>query len=174
MTRYPAISAIPPSTPMGRSTGRPKRARFVSVLDPLRNEASEILHLIAIPRRRQRRTCRSGLPCTGGTSRSGTAHQHPQSDHGPKGRVWFTARIRPAANPDFCRTGSNHLSAKVAPIGESARQLSMYDPKSGKWSLIDTCFTTQHLILPMTRTIPYGPARRAAERDRRLARHADV
>ena len=25
------------------------------------------------------------------------------------------------------------------------RQLSMYDPKTGKWSLIDTCFTTQHL-----------------------------
>jgi hypothetical protein len=33
----------------------------------------------------------------------------------------------------------------VAPLNESTRQLSMYDPKTKKWSLIDTCFTTQHL-----------------------------
>ena len=62
-----------------------------------------------------------------------------------KGRVWFTARIRPAAEPGFLQSGSDHPSAKVVPLNESARQLSMYDPKTGKWSLIDTCFTTQHL-----------------------------
>ena len=62
-----------------------------------------------------------------------------------KGRVWFTARIRPAQNPDYCKAGSDHPSAKVAPLNESDRQLSMYDPKTGKWSLISTCFTTQHL-----------------------------
>jgi hypothetical protein len=62
-----------------------------------------------------------------------------------KGRVWFTARIRPPANPDYCKKGSELASAKVAPLTESARQLSMYDPKTGKWSLIDTCFATHHL-----------------------------
>jgi hypothetical protein len=30
-------------------------------------------------------------------------------------------------------------------MNESVRQLSMYDPKTDKWTLIDTCFTTQHL-----------------------------
>ncbi|HWX26865.1 MAG TPA: hypothetical protein VNZ53_05430, partial [Steroidobacteraceae bacterium] len=72
-----------------------------------------------------------------------TSIHYPIMDR--KGRVWFTARIRPAANPDFCRMGSDHPTAKVVPLDDSARQLSMYDPKSGKWSLIDTCFTTQHL-----------------------------
>ena len=62
-----------------------------------------------------------------------------------KGRVWFTARIRSAPNPDFCKAGSDHPSAKVVPLNQSVRQLSMYDPKTGKWSLIDTCFSTQHL-----------------------------
>ncbi len=62
-----------------------------------------------------------------------------------KGRIWFSARIRPLPNPDFCKKGSGHPSAKVMPLDASARQLSMYDPKTGKWSLIDTCFTTHHL-----------------------------
>ncbi|HEX4597677.1 MAG TPA: carboxypeptidase-like regulatory domain-containing protein [Burkholderiaceae bacterium] len=61
------------------------------------------------------------------------------------GRVWFTARIRPSANPDFCKAGSDLASAKVAPLAESARQLSMYDPATKQWLLINTCFTTHHL-----------------------------
>jgi hypothetical protein len=62
-----------------------------------------------------------------------------------KGRIWFTARIRPAATPDFCRKGSDHPSAKLFPIENSGRQLAMLDPKSGKFTLIDTCFSTHHL-----------------------------
>jgi hypothetical protein len=62
-----------------------------------------------------------------------------------KARVWFTARIRPAENPAFCKKGSDHPSAKMFPLKDSARQLSMYDPKTGKWVTIDTCFSTHHL-----------------------------
>ena len=62
-----------------------------------------------------------------------------------QGRVWFAARIGALPNPDFCKKGSGHSSAKVTPIDTSQRHLSMYDPKTGKWSLIRTCFTTQHL-----------------------------
>lgn len=62
-----------------------------------------------------------------------------------KGRVWFTARIRPAANPDYCKKGSDNPFAQAAPLNESPRQLSMYDPKTEKWTLIDTCFSTHHL-----------------------------
>jgi hypothetical protein len=62
-----------------------------------------------------------------------------------KARAWFTARIRPAPNPAFCKKGSDHPSAKAFPLNESARQLSMYDPKTGKWVTIDTCFSTHHL-----------------------------
>src|SRR5262245_26208509 len=62
-----------------------------------------------------------------------------------KGRVWFTPRIRGQANPDFCKEGSNHPSAKVLPLAESNRHLSMFDPASGKFTLISTCFPTHHL-----------------------------
>jgi hypothetical protein len=72
-----------------------------------------------------------------------TSIHNPMMDE--KGRLWFTARIRPAANPDFCKEGSDHPSAKVVPLKESARQLSMYDPKTKKWSTINTCFNTHHL-----------------------------
>jgi hypothetical protein len=61
------------------------------------------------------------------------------------GRVWFTARIRAPENPAYCKAGSDFPSAKVAPLDTSVRQLSMYDPKTKKFSLIDTCFSTQHL-----------------------------
>src|SRR5256885_8194680 len=57
----------------------------------------------------------------------------------------FTARVRPPANPDFCRRGSDHPSAKVFPMEQSNRHLSMYDPARGSFTLISTCFPTHHL-----------------------------
>jgi hypothetical protein len=64
-----------------------------------------------------------------------------------EGRVWFTARIRGPDNPAFCKAGSDHPSAKLFPVDKSTRQLAMYDPKSQKFTLIDTCFSTHHLQL---------------------------
>ncbi len=61
------------------------------------------------------------------------------------GRIWFSARSRPSANPDFCKQGSSHPSAKVVPLNESPRQVSVYDPKTQKWAHVDTCFSTHHL-----------------------------
>jgi hypothetical protein len=63
-----------------------------------------------------------------------------------KGRVWFTSRVGQFSNPDFCRKGSDHPSAKLTPIEQSTRHLSMYDPTSGKITLIRTCFPTHHLV----------------------------
>src|SRR5205823_10500108 len=74
---------------------------------------------------------------------SQTIMHNPMMDE--KGRVWFTARVRPAANPAFCKEGSNQPSAKAFPLLTSGRQLSMYDPASGKFTLISTCFSTHHL-----------------------------
>ena len=63
-----------------------------------------------------------------------------------KGRVWYTARIRPNANPDFCKAGSSLISAKLTPVAVSGRQLSVYDPATKQTSMIDTCFSTHHLL----------------------------
>jgi hypothetical protein len=61
------------------------------------------------------------------------------------GRVWLTARIRPSATPDFCREGSDHASAMLYPKRRNSRQLAVYEPKSGEYTFIDTCFSTHHL-----------------------------
>src|SRR5258707_4368427 len=62
------------------------------------------------------------------------------------GRVCIPSRLGQFANPDFCRKGSDHPAAKLTPIEQSTRHLSMYDPKSGKITLIRTCFPTHHLV----------------------------
>ena len=61
------------------------------------------------------------------------------------GRVWLTARIRPLATPDFCREGSDHPSATLYPKERSSRQLALYEPDTGAYDFIDTCFSTHHL-----------------------------
>jgi len=62
-----------------------------------------------------------------------------------QGRVWFTSRIRPQENPAYCKPGSSHSSAKLFPLAAAGRHLTVYDPKSKKFTLVSTCFSTQHL-----------------------------
>ena len=40
---------------------------------------------------------------------------------------------------------SDHPSAKLFPLPRSGRQLSVYDPKTEKYTFIDTCYSTHHL-----------------------------
>ncbi len=118
----------------------------IPALDPVNHRAFVVKHPVNHP----------------GTPSSLTLPMQPSSHWGDKpiwdghsslhnnmmdgeGRVWFSARIRPAANPDFCKAGSDHPSAKVAPLNESPRQLSVYDPKTKEWKHVDTCFGTHHL-----------------------------
>jgi hypothetical protein len=75
---------------------------------------------------------------------SQTSMHNPMLDE--RARVWFTSRVRPPENPDFCRKGSEHPSAKLMPLDASNRHLSMYDPGTGKFTLISTCFPTHHLV----------------------------
>src|SRR3954467_8802886 len=63
-----------------------------------------------------------------------------------RGRVWITSTVRPPENPDFCKEGSTHPSAKLFPIQRAGRHLAMYDPKTGKLTHISTCFSTHHLM----------------------------
>jgi hypothetical protein len=61
-----------------------------------------------------------------------------------QGRVWFAAAVRGIENPAFCKQGSDHPSAKAFPLERSGRQVSMLDPKTMKYSFVDTCFGTHH------------------------------
>jgi hypothetical protein len=119
---------------------------MVPVLDPKTSTATQVKHPYRDPNTPSSTALARGRSPYWGDEAIWDGHT---SIHNPildaKGRVWFTARIRPPQNPAFCKQGSDHPSARVAPLDVSARQLSMYDPKTAKWSLIDTCFTTQHL-----------------------------
>ena len=61
-----------------------------------------------------------------------------------KGRIWISASVRGRPNPDFCKKGSDHPSAKVFPLNDSSRQMAMLDPKTMKYTFVDTCFGTHH------------------------------
>ena len=61
-----------------------------------------------------------------------------------KGRVWMAANVRGMDNPAFCKKGSDHPSAKVFPLDRSSRQVTMLDPKTMKYTFVDTCFGTHH------------------------------
>ena len=116
---------------------------FVPILDPVHNKASRVKHPYLDPKTPSSLDLPKGTSAYWGDEQIWDGHA---SIHNPmidaRGRVWFTARLRPAADPAFC---ADHPSAKYAPLKESGRQLSMFDPKTNKWSLIDTCFTTHHL-----------------------------
>src|SRR5262245_7903423 len=120
---------------------------LVPVLDPVRNRAFEIKHPVRDPNTPSAKTDPlTPSPYWGAEPIwDSQSNQHnPMMDE--KGRVWFTARVRPPTNPDFCKKGSEHPSAKVFPLESANRHVSMYDPQSKKFTLISTCFTTHHLV----------------------------
>jgi hypothetical protein len=61
-----------------------------------------------------------------------------------QGRIWLAATVRGMDNPAWCKKGSDNQYAKVVPLEKSARQVAMLDPKTMKYSFIDTCFGTHH------------------------------
>ena len=63
-----------------------------------------------------------------------------------RGRVWITATVRPSDNPDFCKEGSDHPSARAFPKDRAYRHLGVYDPETKKYTHISTCFSTHHLM----------------------------
>lgn len=120
---------------------------FVPTLDPVRHVAGEVRHPYLDPKTPSFADAPYGTSAYWGDEAiwdARTSIHNPMIDR--NGHVWFTARLRPMdKNPDFCRKGSKHPSAQVDPQTQSLRQLSHYDPATGKFDLIDTCYSTHHL-----------------------------
>ncbi len=72
------------------------------------------------------------------------ANNH-NSMFGGDGRLWLSATTRAPGNPDFCKKGSDHPSARLFPLDSSARHVTTLDPKTMKYQFVDTCFATHHL-----------------------------
>src|SRR5712692_10279765 len=82
---------------------------LVPVLDPVRHKATEIKHPVRDPKTPSAKTDPlTPSPYWGAEPiwDSQSNHHNPMFDE--KGRVWFTARVRPPENPDFCKKGSSH------------------------------------------------------------------
>ncbi|MBU6464395.1 MAG: carboxypeptidase regulatory-like domain-containing protein [Bradyrhizobium sp.] len=70
-----------------------------------------------------------------------------------QGRIYFTAQVRPPTEvPAYCGKDSPLRSAQLYPLtarptgfSQNSRQVTVYDPRTGKFTFIDTCFGTQHL-----------------------------
>ena len=120
---------------------------IVPSVDPRTNTATEIAHPVRDPKTPSVTGNPYGPSAYWGDKpywEGRTLNHNPMMDE--LGRTWFTSRISPDANPDFCKSGSAHPSAKAFPLnGGANRHLSFYDPKTQKWTLIRTCFPTHHL-----------------------------
>ena len=68
----------------------------------------------------------------------------PQFDN--KGRLWFHTQTR-ADLPGYCTEGSSNPFARnfPAPAGSVAKGAGVYDPRTGKFELVDTCLSSGHM-----------------------------
>ncbi|MEP7354929.1 MAG: hypothetical protein ABI824_17005, partial [Acidobacteriota bacterium] len=75
---------------------------------------------------------------------------NPADPHNPmidsKGRVWLTSKIRGQQEPAWCSDKANKFASWV-PLRNSARQAAIYDPKTKEFSLIETCYSTHHVLI---------------------------
>ena len=121
---------------------------YLPVLDPVKNTISQVPLTVRDPETR---------PAAPGSMMQPSVYwgndavwTSKNNVHNPMfdgtGRVWITSVVRPAPNPDFCKEGSSHPSAKLFPLTTSSRQLAMYDPKTKQLTHISTCFSTHHLM----------------------------
>jgi hypothetical protein len=121
----------------------------LTIVDPVENSTREL----TIPTREDPREVSSRFPPPAMPSNFwGMEHlwgpENPADPHNPmmdhKGRVWMTSKIR-NDQPDWCMRGSANKYAEYYPLNFSNRQASYYDPVTGEFVLIDTCFATHHL-----------------------------
>ncbi len=122
-------------------------ADYLPVLDPVHNTISQVKLTVRDPKTPPTSaTMPKPSPYWGEeaiwTSRNNV--HNPMFDE--KGRVWITSAVRPAANPDFCKEGSTHPSAKLYPLANAGRHLAVYDPATKQITHISTCFGTHHLM----------------------------
>ena len=119
---------------------------YLPVLDPVHNTTGQVKTQYREPNTPGQPKPMQPSPIWGDEAiwDSHTTVHNPMFDE--RGRLWFTARIRPSDNPSFCKQGSTLLSATLTPAERSGRQLEVYDPATKQIAMVDTCFGTHHLL----------------------------
>ena len=91
-----------------------------------------------------------------------------------KGRVWLAAAVRGPKNPDFCKKGSDHPSAKLFPLEQTHRALAMHRSQD------DEVHLRRHLLPDPSSAVRLRRQRHAVDQQRRrrrrgrLGQHQDV
>src|SRR5678810_329643 len=62
-----------------------------------------------------------------------------------QGRIWMTSKIRNNTAPAWCSDATNNKYAAYWGAKNGSRQASYYDPKTQKFQLIETSYSTHHL-----------------------------
>jgi len=123
-------------------------ADYLPVLDPVRHTASQVKLTVRDPKTEP--AAGAAMPQPSPYWGDEVIWTSKNNVHNPmmddKGRVWITSAVRPPPNPDFCKAGSSHPSAKVFPLANAGRHLAVYDPKTKQLTHISTCFSTHHLM----------------------------
>ena len=119
---------------------------IVGVVDPRTNRAIDLPHPLRDPNTPSVKSNPYGVSAWWGDKpywEGHTLNHNPMMDE--RARTWFTSRITPDQNPDWCKS-SDQPSVKAFPLpGGANRHLGMFDPYTNKWTLIRTCFPTHHL-----------------------------
>ncbi|MEX0929792.1 MAG: hypothetical protein WDZ53_10325 [Balneolales bacterium] len=123
-------------------------ADYLPVLDPASHETSRVPVTVRDPETRP--ASGPSMPAPSPYWGDEPIWDSKANVHNPmldgEGRVWITAAVRPPDNPPFCREGSDHPSAKIFPVNRAGRHLGVYDPSTGEYTPISTCFSTHHLM----------------------------
>src|SRR5687768_6397838 len=122
-------------------------ADYVPVLDPVKHTASRIPLTVRDPNTPPTNPKMAAPSPYWGDEVIWTSKNNvhnPMMDE--KNRLWLTSAVTPPDNPDFCKAGSAHPSAKVFPVERASRHLQMYDPQTKKLTHIRTCYATHHLM----------------------------
>jgi hypothetical protein len=122
-------------------------ADYLPVLDPVKHVASAVELTVRDP---NTPATSPNMPQPSPYWGSEVIWKSKNNVHNPmldeQGRVWLTSAVRAFDNPDYCKAGSTHPSAKLTPLERSTRHLAVYDPKTRKLTHISTCFGTHHLM----------------------------
>ncbi len=145
--RYPTVNAYGPLYGQSEHAGND-----MPILDPVKNVASNYKLPVT-----------AEMPLALGPGNAGSVHilqpsaywgdediwdskaNNHNSMFDRKGRLWLAATGHVPENPDWCKKGGDHPSAKVFPIDRTNRRVTMYDPATNKYEAYQTCFGSHHL-----------------------------
>jgi len=122
-------------------------ADYLPVLDPVRHTTSQVKLTVRDP---ATPPTSPKMPAASPYWEDEVIWNSKNNVHNPmfdeRGRVWITSAVRAFDNPDFCKEGSTHPSAKLFPLARASRHLAVYDPATKELKHISTCFGTHHLM----------------------------